>query len=133
MVCSVRADQTLEIKKAAKEGNKEACTLLAKQLVNLRKQKTRTFAANSKISSVGFQNKTMGANIALGDAMATTSKTMGEMNKIMKPEKIAGDMRAFQQANMKMEMTDEMSMSFDSLLVVNDNLSFDSLWFLFFF
>lgn len=99
----------MEIKKAAKEGNKEACTLLAKQLIQVRKQKNRTFAANSKITSVGFQNKSMGANIALSNAMGTTSKTMGEMNKIMKPEQIAGDMRAFQQANMKMEMTDDMS------------------------
>lgn len=83
---------------------------MAKQLILLRKQKNRTFAANSKISSVGFQNKNMGANIALTGAMATTTKTMANMNKIMKPEGIAGDMRAFQQANMKMEMTDEMSM-----------------------
>lgn len=52
----------------------------------------------------------MGANIAISGAMATTSKTMGEMNKVMRPEKIGADMRAFQQANMKMEMTDEMSM-----------------------
>lgn len=101
--------QKAEIKKAAKEGNNDACTILAKQLVQLRKQKTRTIAANSKITSVGFQNKTMGANIALSGAMATTSQTMNQMNKIMQPEKIAGDMRAFQQANMKMEMTDEMS------------------------
>lgn len=101
--------QEAEIKKAAKEGNKDACTLLAKQLVQLRKQKNRTYAANSKITSVGFQNKTMGANIALSGAMATTSETMNEMNKIMNPGKIAGDMRAFQQANMKMEMTDDMS------------------------
>ncbi|XP_037046950.1 charged multivesicular body protein 2b-B-like [Bradysia coprophila] len=98
----------LEIKKAAKEGNKDACTLLAKQLVQLRKQKNRTYAANSKISSVGMQNKTMGANIALAGAMKTTTKTMADMNKIMRPEAIAGDMKAFQMANMKMEMTDEM-------------------------
>lgn len=78
-------------------------------MIALRKQKTRTFAANSKISSVGFQNKNMGANIALTGAMGTTAETMGEMNKVMRPDKIAGDMRAFQQANMKMEMTDEMS------------------------
>lgn len=57
----------------------------------------------------------MGANVALSGAMAATSQTMGEMNKIMRPEKIAGDMRAFAQANMKMEMTDEMSMSADHI------------------
>lgn len=118
--------QVMEIQKSAKEGNKDACTLLAKQLVQLRKQKNRTFAANSKISSVGFQNKNMGANIALTGAMATTTKTMGAMNKIMKPEGIASDMRAFQQANMKMEMTDEMSklLEFYSLIAkFNMNLS----------
>lgn len=102
--------QELEIKKCAKEGNREACAVLAKQLIVLRKQKNRTYAANSKITSVGFQNKSMGANIALTEAMGTTAKTMGDMNKLMKPEAIAGDMRKFQQANMKMEMTDEMSM-----------------------
>lgn len=109
----------MEIKKCAKEGNKEACTILAKQLIVLRKQKTRTYAANSKITGIGFQNKSMGANVALADAMGTTAKAMGNMNKIMKPEAIAGDMRAFQQANMKMEMTDEMSKDFVFFLSLN--------------
>lgn len=82
---------------------------MAKQLIQLRKQKTRTIAANSKITSVGYQNKNMGANIALTGAMASTAKTMGTMNKLMRPEAIAADMHAFQRANAQMEMTDEMS------------------------
>jgi len=41
--------QELEIKNAAKAGNKAACTVLAKQLVQLRKQKERTYSANSKV------------------------------------------------------------------------------------
>lgn len=64
----------------------------------------------------------MGANIALGGALATTSETMSEINKIMQPEKIAGDMRNFAQANMKMEMTDEMSMCSWMPQCPNDNL-----------
>lgn len=60
----------------------------------------------------------MGANVALSDAMASTSKTMGDMNKLMQPEKIAGDMRKFQEANMKMEMTDEMSKLLDYLIYI---------------
>ena len=39
----------MEIKKAAKAGNKPACTVLAKQLVQLRKTKQRTYAANSQV------------------------------------------------------------------------------------
>lgn len=110
--------QEAEIKKAAKAGNKEACTLLAKQLIQLRKQKTRTIAANSKITSVGYQNKNMGANIALTGAMASTAKTMGTMNKLMRPEAIAADMHAFQRANAQMEMTDEMSKCYCRFLVI---------------
>lgn len=41
--------QELEIKKLAKEGNAEGCKILAKQLLQLRKQKTRTYAASSKV------------------------------------------------------------------------------------
>lgn len=75
----------------------------------MRKQKDRTYQANSKLKSVGFQNKNIGSQVAMTGALATTAKTMGDINKIMRPEAIGADMRAFQQANMKMEMTDEMS------------------------
>lgn len=40
----------MEIKRMAKEGNNDGCKILAKQLVQLRKQKTRMYAANSKVS-----------------------------------------------------------------------------------
>ncbi|XP_072949119.1 charged multivesicular body protein 2b [Epargyreus clarus] len=98
----------MEIKKMAKEGNNEGCKILAKQLVQLRKQKTRIYTANSKISSVQIHNKAMGANIAIAGAMGTTAKTMGTMNKIMNPQQIAKDMEAFKHASAKMDMTDEM-------------------------
>lgn len=133
-----------EIKKAAAAGDKASCTLLAKQLIQLRKQKTRTYAANSKvsgecltscmnritksvsfhlqISSIGFQNKAMTSNMALTDAMATTSKTMGDMNKVMNPEAMGKNLREFQAANMKMEMTDEMiNDTMDDILAESDD------------
>lgn len=99
----------LEIKKLAKEGNKEGCAILAKQLIQLRKQKNRSLTARSKIQGVAMQNKMMGANVSLSNAIATTSKTMGSMNKVMQPQKIAADMKNFQMASTKMEMTEEMS------------------------
>lgn len=51
----------------------------------------------------------MNSNMKLADAMATTASTMKNMNAIMKPEQLAADMKNFQQATMKMDMTDEMS------------------------
>lgn len=102
-----------EIKRNAAAGNNDACRILAKQLVEIRKQKSRSYAATGKIQSIGYQNKNMGANIALGEVMGTTAKTMVNMNKVMRPEAIAGTVRDFQHANMRMEMTDE---------VINDTL-----------
>lgn len=51
----------------------------------------------------------MGANIKLSEAMGATSKAMANINSVMKPEKLAGEMRTFQQANNRMEMTEELS------------------------
>ncbi|XP_044736050.1 charged multivesicular body protein 2b [Chrysoperla carnea] len=98
----------LEIKRAAKEGNNDACRILAKQLIELRKQKNRNLAARGKIQSVGVQNKNMVANAKLANIMGTTSKTMGDMNKIMNPEKIGRDLSTFSREAMKMDMTEEM-------------------------
>lgn len=63
----------IEIKKAAKDGNKQACAILAKQLIQLRKQETRTLAASSKITGVKTHTQIMASNIKLGEAMKKTT------------------------------------------------------------
>ncbi|KAH8020945.1 hypothetical protein HPB51_010335 [Rhipicephalus microplus] len=84
------------------------CTVLAKQLVQLRKQKARTYAASSKVSAIGSQSKLMNANVKLANAMATTAKTMGEVNKQIKPQDIAKTMQDFEKESTKMGMTEEL-------------------------
>ncbi|XP_029434681.1 charged multivesicular body protein 2b [Rhinatrema bivittatum] len=98
----------LEIKKMAKTGNKEACRVLAKQLVQLRKQKTRTYAVSSKVTSMSTQTKLMNSQMKMAGAMSTTAKTMQAVNKKMDPQKTLQTMQNFQKENMKMEMTEEM-------------------------
>ncbi|KAB0401425.1 hypothetical protein E2I00_005389 [Balaenoptera physalus] len=100
--------EELEIKKMAKIGNKEACRVLAKQLVHLRKQKTRTFAVSSKVTSMSTQTKVMNSQMKMAGAMSTTAKTMQAVNKKMDPQKTLQTMQNFQKENMKMEMTEEM-------------------------
>lgn len=58
----------------AKTGNKEACKILAKQLVQLRKQKTRTYAVSSKVTSMSTQTKLMHSQMKMAGAMGTTAK-----------------------------------------------------------
>lgn len=98
----------LEIRKNAASGNNDGVKILAKSLVQIRKKKSRTYNANSKIGSINMQNKAIGSNIAMANAMQTTTKTMAGMNKVLRPDQIAGTIREFSKANMRMEMTDEM-------------------------
>lgn len=97
-----------DIRKKAAQGKKEECRILAKQLVAIRKQKSRTMALNSKITASSHQNKCLATNVALANVLRTTAGTMADMNSILKPEAISGTIRNFQKANMQMEMTDEM-------------------------
>lgn len=64
----------MEIKKMAKTGNREACKILAKQLVQLRKQKNRTYAVSSKVTSMSTQTKVMNSQMKMAGAMSTTAK-----------------------------------------------------------
>ncbi|XP_023234029.1 charged multivesicular body protein 2b-like [Centruroides sculpturatus] len=97
----------LEIKKAAKRGDKTTCTILAKQLVQVRKQKTRNITAGSKILGVSAQTKSIQANASLASAMSKTSKTMAAVNKQMKPEQVMKTMQDFEKESTKMGMAEE--------------------------
>lgn len=97
-----------EIKKMAKSGNREACTILAKQLVQLRKQKNRTYAVSSKVTSMNTQTKVMHSQMKMAGAMSTSAKTMQAVNKKMDPQKTLKTMQDFQRENMKMGMTEDM-------------------------
>uniref|UniRef100_A0A669E0R2 Charged multivesicular body protein 2Ba n=1 Tax=Oreochromis niloticus TaxID=8128 RepID=A0A669E0R2_ORENI len=97
-----------EIKKMAKSGNREACKILAKQLVQLRKQKTRTYAVSSKVTSMSTQTKLMNSQMKMAGAMSTSAKTMQAVNKKMDPQKTLKTMQDFQKENMKMGMTEDM-------------------------
>ncbi|KAJ8003337.1 hypothetical protein DPEC_G00147280 [Dallia pectoralis] len=98
----------MEIKKMAKTGNKEACTILAKQLIQLRRQKNRSYAVSSKVTSMSTQTKLMNSQMKMAGAMGATTKTMQAVNKKMDPQKMQQTMQNFQKENMKMEMTEEM-------------------------
>lgn len=67
-------EQEMEIKKMAKTGNREACKILAKELVQLRKQKNLTYAVSSKVTSMSTQTKVMNSQMKMAGAMSTSAK-----------------------------------------------------------
>ncbi|KAI7687327.1 hypothetical protein SSS_07121 [Sarcoptes scabiei] len=71
-----REEKRLEsqIKQLAKQGQTQTCKKLAKQLVELRKQKGRNKMAESQIAAIGSKTKVIGANQALLNALKSSSK-----------------------------------------------------------
>lgn len=98
----------LEIKKAAKLGQNSVCTTYAKQLVQLRKQKARLMTANSQIGAVSSQAKVMQANNTLASAVATSAKTMADVNRQMNPAQVMQSMQNFEKETATMDMKGEL-------------------------
>ncbi|CAG0892971.1 unnamed protein product [Cyprideis torosa] len=98
-----------EIRRMTKDPkNNDTIKIMAKQLVNIRKQKSRALNAKTKVSGVSAQAHTMAANVKMADAMKTAAGAMGQMNKQMNPQAMAQTMQEFSRQNMKMRMTEEM-------------------------
>ncbi|XP_055334954.1 charged multivesicular body protein 2b-like [Paramacrobiotus metropolitanus] len=99
----------LDIKKMAKDGkNTEGVKILAKQLVALRKQKTRSMTANSQITGIRMQGKTMTSNVKMSEAMASTTRAMHNMNDQLSPQQVGQIMQEFSKESAKMDMSEEM-------------------------
>ena len=98
----------IEIKKAAKQGNKQLATQLAKQLIMIRKQKTRNVGVSSKVTAIGLQMNTMHSNVKMAESIGSATKVMGSMNKQMNVETMSNAMQQFEKESLKMNMADEM-------------------------
>ncbi|XP_068698894.1 charged multivesicular body protein 2b-like [Montipora capricornis] len=106
-----------EIKKMAKLGNKQAATTLAKQLVNLRKQKGKNMVVSSRVMAIGHQTQTMHSTAKMAGAMSTASKTMGSVNAQMNPAQLQNTLKNFEMESSKMDMKEEMiNETLDSIL-----------------
>ncbi|EDO42022.1 predicted protein [Nematostella vectensis] len=97
-----------EIKKLARQGNKQAATALAKQLLQLRKQKNKNMSVSSKITGIGYQAQAMQSTATMAGAMSKTSQAMGAMNKQMDPASLQKTLQNFERESAKMDMNEEM-------------------------
>ncbi|PAV62424.1 hypothetical protein WR25_08568 [Diploscapter pachys] len=106
-----------EIKKLAKQGQNDAARSLARQLVQLRNQKTKSVAMGARISGIGAQQSNMYSMGKMADAMGKTVGVMKTMEKQMPVDKLAKNMRDFQMQQEKFGLTEEMmNDALDSIL-----------------
>lgn len=105
-----RQEQQLiaEIKRHAKKGDQSTANALAKQLVRLRNQRTKTTVAKSRLQGISSQATAMQSQARVAQSMGTAAKVVTSMNKQIDVQQMQETMRKFEQESTKMDMAGEM-------------------------
>eukprot|EP00041_Stephanoeca_diplocostata_P036282 m.1315975 g.1315975 ORF g.1315975 m.1315975 type:complete len:258 (+) comp24837_c1_seq4:3157-3930(+) len=105
-----RQEQQLiaDIKRHAKKGDQSTANTLAKQLVRLRNQRTKTTIAKSRLQGVGTQATAMQSQARIAQSMGTAAKVVSSMNKQMNVQQVQETMRKFEEESTKMDLAGEM-------------------------
>jgi charged multivesicular body protein 2B len=101
----------LDLKQRAKKvnsSNDKALQTLAKQLVQIRTQKTTMLSAKAQLGAMGMHATVTASQIAATAAIGKVTETMKMANGIMDPKATAKMMAEFQRENAKTEMMGEM-------------------------
>ena len=96
------------IKQAAKNGDKTTCGILAKEIINSRKAKSRIYTAKANIKSVELTMKQQAAMVRTTGALEKSTKVMESMQKLIKVAEVRDSMMDLQKEMMKMGIVDEM-------------------------
>jgi charged multivesicular body protein 2B len=102
----------MELKQRAKAvggGTKDsALNALAKQLVQVRKQREKLFAAKAHIGAVGMHATSMASQVAAASALGSVTEAMGVANSAMDVKETMKIMQSFAMENERLEVKQEM-------------------------
>ena len=105
-----------EIKQRAKVAGKNDATVntLAKQLVQVRQQRTKLVSAKAQVGAMGMHATTMASHVAAASAIGSVTETMKVANSSMDVKETTKIMTEFQRetekADLKQEMMDDVLM-----------------------
>jgi division protein CdvB (Snf7/Vps24/ESCRT-III family) len=103
---------TMELKQRAKtvggSTKDSALNALAKQLVQVRKQREKLFAAKAHIGAVGMHATSMASQVAAASALGSVTEAMGVANSAMDVKATMKIMQEFSRENERMEVKQEM-------------------------
>ncbi|CAH8536495.1 unnamed protein product [Dicrocoelium dendriticum] len=97
-----------EIKRLASKGDKQGCVALAKQLVNIRNQRTRAAVLDSKLSTVSSQQRVAAASATMTKTISSATGIMKQMNKNTPVSDLSNTLQQFNKAQMEADMREEM-------------------------
>merc|ERR1712232_643863 len=99
---------TIEIKKAAKEGQMGPVKIMAKDLVRTRQYISKFIEMRSHLQGCALKLQTVKSHQAMAEAMQNTAKAMVTMNKAVNATSISKMMAEFERENAKTEMMQEL-------------------------
>mmetsp|Transcript_25503 Transcript_25503/g.33203 ORF Transcript_25503/g.33203 Transcript_25503/m.33203 type:complete len:210 (+) Transcript_25503:70-699(+) len=97
----------LDIKKAAKSGDKKGTNMYAKQLAQLRNTRTRLMGMSSHVKAAGMQATTLASNAAAMSAISKTTQVMANVNSATNNVETAKMLANFQKESTKMDLNME--------------------------
>jgi len=113
----------LELKKAAKRGDKDVCLVLAKEIVNSRKAIRRIQTSKAQLNSVMMNMSQQLATLRVANAMEKSASVMRSMQSLMKVQEISQVMQEMSREMMKAGIIEEMLEEvLDDQLEVDDEL-----------
>lgn len=96
------------MKQAAAKGDKDTCTILAKEIVRSRKATNRIYMTKAQLNSVELQMKNQLATIRVAGSLAKSTEVMQAMQNLVRLPEIAGVMREMSKEMMKAGIFEEM-------------------------
>lgn len=96
------------LKQAATKGDKDTCTILAKEIVRSRKATNRIYTTKAHLNSVQLQMKNQLATLRVAGALSKSTEVMQAMQNLVRLPEIAGVMREMSKEMMKAGILEEM-------------------------
>jgi Snf7 len=85
-----------------------ALKAMAKQLVNVRANKTKMYGAKAHLGAVGMHASSMASQVAAASAVSSVTSAMASANSAMSAQETAKIMAQFQMENEKLQVKEEM-------------------------
>ncbi|KAJ7273449.1 Snf7-domain-containing protein [Mycena haematopus] len=97
-----------DIKKSAKDGQLNACKVMAKDLVRTRRYVQKFYQMRTQLQAVGLRIQTLRSNQQMADAMRGATRAMALMNRGLNLPGIQRIMTEFEKESSMMDMKEEM-------------------------
>ncbi|KAJ7063051.1 vacuolar sorting protein DID4 [Mycena amicta] len=97
-----------DIKRSAKDGQLNACKVMAKDLVRTRRYVQKFYQMRTQLQAVGLRIQTLRSNQQMADAMRGATRAMASMNRGLNLPAIQRIMTEFEKESSMMDMKEEM-------------------------